>query len=92
MTNNNCFQCGAQGHFTHNCPQCHPRQPRANLINFNEYAKDNLHYGANEGSYEPSDVGASKVAHLYAKLNNLTDQEKVDMVKQMGVDEGFPSA
>ena len=91
-TNNSCFQCGAQGHFTCNCPQCCPRQPRANLINFDKYTKDSFSQGLTEGSYKPSDPRASKIAHLYTKLIGLTDQEKLEMAKQMGVDEGFSTA
>ena len=92
MTNNSCFQCGAQGHFARNCPQRRPRQPRANLIDFDEYSEGNFTYEGSENTYEPSDPGASKIARLHAELNNLTDQEKLDMAKQMGVDEGFPTA
>ncbi len=83
---NACFQCGEMGHYTRNCPKCHPSNQynrTANLIDFN----DNQNY-TNDNTIEEDPVEA-----LQAQLNSLSTKNRERLAMTMGGNEqDFPSA
>ena len=83
-TNNTCFNCRQQGHFTHNCPR---HNTRANLIDFNDDFD-----GAYIKETAPEETGPSCVAWLKSELNAMSLEDKEALAKEMGVDEDFPTA
>ena len=79
-TNNACFNCGQEGHFSCNCPRRQNRTGTANLIDLEEdeyYAEP-----------EPSDP----VNDVRTRLEALTIDQQSQLAKDMGVKEDFPTA
>jgi hypothetical protein len=69
------------GHFTQNCPQ-KPRRVNINLINLQEEGPSNDKIAPTLG----------KVASIKEQLTRMTDEEREQLAKEMGVAEDFPTA
>jgi zinc knuckle protein len=76
-----CFECSQMGHFAQNCPQ-KPRRANINLIDFQEE-------GPSDNNIMPT---RNKVALIKEQLTKMTDKEREQLAKEMGVAEDFPTA
>jgi hypothetical protein len=69
------------GHFTQNCPQ-KPWRANINLINLQEE-------GLSDDKLVPT---LGKVTSIKEQLIRMTDKEREELAKEMGVAEDFPTA
>jgi zinc knuckle protein len=76
-----CFECGQMGHFAWNCPW-KPHRANINLIDFQEE-------GPSDNKLMPT---LGKVASIKEQLIKMTDEEREELAKEMGVAEDFPTA
>jgi hypothetical protein len=70
------------GHYARNCPN----KPRANI---NQVDFDQESYYEEVPSPPPE---VDRVGSLKDQLGRLTDKEREDLAKEMGIDEDFPTA
>ena len=72
-----CFNCGEQGHFTHNCPtkQKCTNTHMAQLIDWSP--EDN-----------ESNSGTTVINSIYQQLNVLPKEDQEELMTRMGAQEG----
>jgi hypothetical protein len=76
-----CFECNQMGHFTWNCPQ-KPRRANINLIDLQEEGPSNDKIMSTR----------NRVASIKELLSRMTDKEREQLAKEMGVAKDFLTA